>query len=260
MADSDLKTTLEFIKEHAHRNRAKALMTLLYWNLFLSLIISIVTGLKKLFEELEFLAIFLFFIGIFLFLIAVFIRPIIKFLQLISNNNIPADIKKSLFFIEGLFFGSPQKYFRYAVEYVSSENYEEAAKWLEKAAKREHTEAQFNLGVAYYYGYGVTEDKKEAVKWFKKAAGQGLAGAQSNLGVAYYKGDGIAQDKTKAIKWLTKAAKQGLAPAQYNLGVAYENVEGVTQDKKEAVKWYTKAAEQGHAKAQEALNRINNSS
>ena len=66
--------------------------------------------------------------------------------------------------------------------------------------------AQFNLGVMYRDGQGVTQDYAEAVKWYRKAADQGDAVAQKNLGVGYYKGQGVPQDYVEAHKWLNLSA------------------------------------------------------
>ena len=54
----------------------------------------------------------------------------------------------------------------------------------EHAAKGEAA-AQFNLGVMYANGQGVTQDYAEAVRWYRKAADQGYAAAQFNLGLLY---------------------------------------------------------------------------
>ena len=135
-------------------------------------------------------------------------------------------------------------------EYYNRKDYTEAVKWYRKAADLGNASGQFNLGVMYSNGYGVTQDKAEAVKWYRKAADQGRANAQYNLGVMYDNGVGVTQDKAEAAKWYRKAADQGRANAQYNLGVMYQYGEGVTQDKAEAVKWYRKAADQGRANAQ----------
>ena len=64
--------------------------------------------------------------------------------------------------------------------------------------------------------------------WYRKAADQGIAEAQFNLGVMYRDGQGVTQDYAEAVKWFRKAADQGNADAQFNLGVMYRNGEGVT--------------------------------
>ena len=88
-----------------------------------------------------------------------------------------------------------------------------------------------------------------------KKAEQGDANAQFNLGVCYYFGKSVVQNYKEAVKWYTKAAEQGDAAAEYNLGVFYYRGEGVPQDYNEAVKWWTKAADQGNEAAQRALQK-----
>ncbi len=57
----------------------------------------------------------------------------------------------------------------------------EAVKWFRKAADQGNADAQYHLGLCYYYGYGVEEDNAEAVNWLKKAADQGNEEAASKL-------------------------------------------------------------------------------
>ena len=132
-------------------------------------------------------------------------------------------------------------------------NYITAASWYRRAADQGLAAAQYNLGVFYANGRGVTQSYAEAVKWYRRAADQGDAAAQNNLGVCYENGQGVAQSYAEAVKWYRRAADQGLAAAQCNLGVCYESGQGVTQSYAEAVKWYRRAADQGNATAQRRL-------
>ncbi len=131
----------------------------------------------------------------------------------------------------------------------------DAAKRLEGrlAAEQGNASAQYNLGLMYDNGQGVTQDYAEAVKWYRLAAEQGDADAQYNLALMYRDGQGVTQDDAEAVKWYRLAAGQGVAQAQYNLGWMYDNGQGVVQDYAEAVKWYRLAAEQGYAQAQNNL-------
>ena len=43
--------------------------------------------------------------------------------------------------------------------------------------------------------------------------------AQYNLGVSYEIGEGVSQDNIEAVKWLRLAAEQGHAEAQFSLDV-----------------------------------------
>ena len=105
--------------------------------------------------------------------------------------------------------------------------------------------------------YSQEGDYPAAFRLFKKAAEQGQANAQYNLGLMYYNGEGVTRDAKQAVYWWQKAAEQGDAGAQYNLGVMYGKGEGVTRDAKQAVYWWQKSAEQGYSYAQRALNIIN---
>lgn len=119
-----------------------------------------------------------------------------------------------------------------------------------KLAEQGNIEAQSNLGICYYNGFGVSKDLEEAVTWFQKAAEQGNARAQCNLGICYYNGSGVSKDLEEAVSWFSKAANNSEAEAQYMLGVCYKNGEGVSQDMEEAFSWFYKAANNGSATAQ----------
>jgi hypothetical protein len=122
---------------------------------------------------------------------------------------------------------------------------------LKAKAEAGDADSEYQVGLRYYKGEGVSKDLAEAVKWFRKAAEQGLAGAQDNLGVCYAKGQGVAKDEVEAVKWFRKAAEQNYAQAQRNLGWCYAKGQGVAKDEVEAVKWFRKAAEQNEAIAQD---------
>ena len=53
--------------------------------------------------------------------------------------------------------------------------------WYRKAAEQGYADAQYNLGILYANGQGVTQDYAEAARWYRKAADQGDAIAQINL-------------------------------------------------------------------------------
>lgn len=80
-------------------------------------------------------------------------------------------------------------------------------------------------------------DYATAIREFRPFAEQGNAVAQYNLGVMYQLGRGITKDEAEAVKWYRKAAEQGLAPAQHNLGFMYEQGLGIAKDYPEAMRW-----------------------
>ena len=172
------------------------------------------------------------------------------------NKNLFIAI--ALFLPLAVFAQTAEECYKIGEEYYYGKNgkkvdYAESLKWFRKAAKQGNIGAQYNLGVMYTEGQGVTKDLTKAVKWFHKAAEQGHSSAQNNLGAFYNNGIGVAQDYTESVKWYQKAAEQGHAVAQYNLGIMYSKGQGVSLDFTEAIKWYRKAAEQGLASAQNNL-------
>ena len=134
-----------------------------------------------------------------------------------------------------------------------TQDYSQAAHWFRQAAEQGHAFAQHSLGNSYFRGYGVTKDLSQAVYWYRKAAEQGIMETQCNLGICYYNGYGVTQDYNQAVHWLRKAAEQGDVTAQRGLAGCYMDGNGVTKDDKQAVYWFRKAAEQGHTAAQYSL-------
>ena len=140
--------------------------------------------------------------------------------------------------------------------YDKMSDYKKANEWYQKAAELGYAAAQFNLGVSYESGQGVTQNYQKALEWYQKAADQGKADAQYNVGIFYANGYGVAENYTKAVEWFKKAAEQGVAEAQYNLGVAYEEGISVQKDISKAKEWYQRSADQGCEEATEALNKL----
>ncbi|WP_457646507.1 tetratricopeptide repeat protein [Profundibacter sp.] len=125
-----------------------------------------------------------------------------------------------------------------------------AVKEWRPLAEQGHAVAQYNLGVMYDNGEGVSKDAVEAVRWYRLAAKQGYSFAQYNLGLMYANGDGVSKDAVEAVRWFRLAAEQGVASAQFNLGVMYNTGDRVSKDAVEAVRWFRLAAAQGHTRAQ----------
>ena len=113
-------------------------------------------------------------------------------------------------------------------------------------AEQGDAKTQFNLGIMYANGVGVTENDIEAVKWYHKAAEQGYADAQASLGFMFDNGEGVPVNDAQAVKWYRKAAVQGHADAQNNLGVMYSTGEGVPVNNVKAYMWWSLAMKQGY--------------
>ncbi len=136
------------------------------------------------------------------------------------------------------------------------QNYDDALRYLTRAAGADDALAQNNLAYMYAVGKGVEQNHQKAVEWGMKSAMQGNAQAQVSVAGAYKRGEGVEQDYEKAFEWMEKAAMQGDAVAQNELGIAYELGEGVERDYNKAIEWYQKSAAQGLQIAQQNLARF----
>ena len=83
-------------------------------------------------------------------------------------------------------------------------------KLKERAASGEMA-AQATLGAAYYIGYGgVSQNYNEAFKWLYKAAEQGDVESQELVGIMYRSGQGdVPEDKEKAKEYFSRSCKGG---------------------------------------------------
>ena len=68
-----------------------------------------------------------------------------------------------------------------ALKLLEDGKYDRAVTLLRKSAEGGCAIAQYNLGVCYYQGVGVTVDIDEAIRWWRMAAEYGCVEAQNNL-------------------------------------------------------------------------------
>ncbi len=122
-----------------------------------------------------------------------------------------------------------------------AQDFDEATKWYELAAKSGLAQAQYTLGVAHYTGIGAPRNYLQAARWYEKAARQGDARSQNNLGYLYESGKGVRQNHATAVEWYRLAAESGNVNAQVNLGNAYRVGRGVEPDHELAIAWLRKA-------------------
>lgn len=119
------------------------------------------------------------------------------------------------------------------------------------AAEQGDPDAQYILGMSYYYGEDVVQDKQVGIYWLQKSAEQNHALAQFNLAHFYFR-DHSKVDKSEALDLLKKAAEQNLPEAQYYLYTIYSNDYYfiTTKNIPEAITWLRKSAENGYVEAQ----------
>jgi len=124
---------------------------------------------------------------------------------------------------------------------------EGALEKLRQLAEREHSVAQFHLGLL---------EERYARKWYKEASALGLAEGQYRLAEIFLEGRGAPQNAAAAVRLYGRAAEGGLADAKYKLGIMYVLGRGVLPNTTEALKWYQQAAEQGVIEAQMAVGSM----
>lgn len=96
----------------------------------------------------------------------------------------------------------------YNGEYVNQSD-KEALIWLTYAAESGSAIAQVRLGNFYKEGVSlVSKDYKKALYWYYEAAKQNDAAGFYNLGICYYYGYGVAKNTTKAKYWMEKSLEQ----------------------------------------------------
>ena len=135
------------------------------------------------------------------------------------------------------------------------QDYREAFKWFQLAAKQGLNGAQVDLAYLYVTGFGTVKDLEQAVHWYSLAAAQGNPNGEYSLGICYLHGEGVEQNLTLARKWISLALSHGDGARSTNaMGLTYEI--GFEKDLNGALVWYNKAAEMGYAEAQFNVCRL----
>lgn len=88
-----------------------------------------------------------------------------------------------------------------------------AQTWLERAARKDHVEAQSTLGLLLFD----SGNRAGGLRWLKAAAEGGEPRALLVFGTALYNGDGVQRDPVLAYAYVSRAAAQGFAPAKATL-------------------------------------------
>ncbi|GEM_PF-222583 len=74
---------------------------------------------------------------------------------------------------------------------------------MKTEAKEGDAEAQYNLGLAYFKGKGVTKDITKAIECWRKAAEQDFSWAHYMLGKIYSEGKDVERNDVEAYWWLS---------------------------------------------------------
>jgi TPR repeat protein len=104
--------------------------------------------------------------------------------------------------------------------------------------------AQFWLGAGYEQGWFGKANFQEALKWLRKAAAHGDPDAQVSLGQMYEEGEVVQRNYTLAAKWYRKADEHvpdfgGAGQGRNSLGLLYMDGLGVPKDYLQAYMWFS---------------------
>ena len=116
--------------------------------------------------------------------------------------------------------------------------------------------SDYERGLEFEYGRGVTRDDSKALYWYRKSASSGFAPAQYRLAVLNDNGWGTPVNSERAFTLYLAAAEQGLELAQHDLAIAF--FEGVGTDKNllQAYKWLKIADLSGSTLMQKHLHLV----
>ena len=119
-------------------------------------------------------------------------------------------------------------------------------------AEKGDIDAQVELGIGYLFADGSPFDEHEAFKWLQKAAERNHPEAQQMLGLMYRAFDltAVHHDDIAAAKWFRRSALQGSKHGQNSLAISYWKGWGVEKDPKEAYYWWLLAERGGHKGAE----------
>ena len=135
------------------------------------------------------------------------------------------------------------------VDAASRNDYASAVKLWQGPAAAGDADAQFNLGMTYKNGLGVTADLARAEELFRKSATQGHVDAGDQYGLLLFQ----TNRRREALPWLETAAEHGEERAQYVLGTAHYNGDFVPKDWITAYALMSSAAGQGLLQAKSSL-------
>ena len=146
-----------------------------------------------------------------------------------------------------------------------SQQYEQARTLLQPLAESGVTEAQYFMGVMYWYGAGVELSAEEAQRWFSRAAKTWLVAAQAGdpgamveMSLMNRNGFGMERNDAEALRWIELALTKdaNFVRAVSLMGDHYLDGIGIPADRALAIQWYRKAADLGDPWGEMMLERL----
>jgi len=110
-------------------------------------------------------------------------------------------------------------YMEYKKKLEAQERALEGIQKVEHLAKQGDAQAQYELAMAYRYGWGISQNNRDAALWFREAVDIGHPRAQFELGLMYEFGEGVPINLKRAHALYQKAAKQDIREARVSLAL-----------------------------------------
>lgn len=135
------------------------------------------------------------------------------------------------------------------LESAANKNHEAAFSCFLAAAQHGYSKAQFNAGVCYERGWGVSQDRDKALSYYWQAAVCGHAQAQYRYAklLLTSRRRQSGEEWDTAVSLLEQAATSGLTEAQLYLGSVFS--QGPVRDGRKCVHYLKMAAETGDGTA-----------
>ena len=144
---------------------------------------------------------------------------------------------------------APGQNVRAGIEAWQRAEYAEAIAIWRPLAEAGDADAAFNLGQAYRLGRGVPTNLAVAQTWLERAARKDHVDAQTTLGLLLFE----SGNRTGGLRWLRSAAEKGEPRALLVYGTALFNGDGVQRDPVLAYAYVSRSAAQGFAPAKSTL-------
>ena len=163
----------------------------------------------------------------------------------------------SLFFICAAFAGvaKADAYLR-GFQALEQKDYKTALYFLSLFAANGDARANYNLGIMYREGLGVTQDDIEALTHFIAAAEDGHMLGNYAVGLAFLRGRGSDVDAEAALFYLKEATLLGHALSPVEIGRVYFDGKLTEKDVVAAHFWWSVARDRNAPRATEYLNSL----
>ncbi|MCF6196116.1 MAG: sel1 repeat family protein [Emcibacter sp.] len=85
------------------------------------------------------------------------------------------------------------------------QDYREAMKWYQMAARQGDSYAQYNIGDMFMLGHGVEPDPVKAFVWYKRSAKNGYRCAKIKVSEMLFQGNAVDKNELMGMVWLFRA-------------------------------------------------------